>query len=94
MSRITKQMVQNEVDTLNRMTNNPLHTYIKVNDRYTASPGNYHIVEAYGGCKLHQIVSTGVGTKEPIYTGYASKRVLFDMIRVFIQGIKIGKEIK
>ena len=39
--------------------------------------GNYHLVSAYGGYDLAQVVNEGGGITKPLYGGMVSKRELY-----------------
>ena len=67
-NRITIKHIQNQVDILNEFTGQPQESYTKKEDgKYSSNVGCYHISQAYGGCKLEQIVNEGGGVREITY---------------------------
>jgi len=92
MNRITDKDLEGTVSYLNRLTNSPLTPYTRIGDKLTANIDNYHLSYAYGGVKLHRMVNEGGGVREPISTGYTTKRDLYNQIHAFIRGIEVSKE--
>lgn len=90
MQRITLSMLENRINTINTMTNSPLKPYEKVDDKYKASIGNYHLYGAYGAYALHRIVNDGGGIKEII--GLSSKRELYNRMNSYISGLEFNNK--
>lgn len=92
-NRITEKDLQNQVNWLNEITNQPKEQYTK-NEKgeYKANIGNYHLSFAYGGVTLHQMFNDGGGVVTPLGGGYFTKRELYYKLHAFIAGISIGKE--
>lgn len=89
MDRITEKQLESMVEYLNKLTGNPVTSYIKHSDgHYTQNVGNYHLDYAYGGVKLCQMLEHGVSD---ISSGYGTKRELWDWIRAYTKGIELGK---
>jgi len=92
MQRITDKQLESLVTYLNELTKQPINPYTRVDDKLHANIGNYHLSYAYGGVKLHQMVNQGGGVREPIYTGYTTKRDLYNQLQAFIRGFELSKE--
>jgi hypothetical protein len=91
MNRITDKDLQGTVDYLNRLTDSPDTPYTRIDDKLQANIGNYHLSHAYGGVKLHRMVNEGGGVREPISTGYTTKRDLYNQMHAFIRGLESAK---
>jgi hypothetical protein len=91
MNRITDKDLQGTVDYLNRLTDSPNTPYTRIDDKLQANIGNYHLSHAYGGVKLHRMVNEGGGVREPISTGYTTKRDLYNQMHAFIRGLESAK---
>ena len=91
MNRITDKDLQGTVDYLNRLTDSPDTPYTRIDDKLQANIGNYHLSHAYGGVKLHHMVNEGGGVREPISTGYTTKRDLYNQMHAFIRGLELAK---
>ena len=89
MDRITNKQLQQFVDELNELTNNPLKPYEQVNGKLIGQIGNYHLYGAYGATALHQTMNNGGGVYEIF--GLSTKRALYNKIRAMIQGVQLGK---
>lgn len=78
------------IEQLNHLTKQPSTPWTRDDKakRMTANIGNYHLSRAYGGHQLHQMHTEGGGVTVPIYTGYTTKRELYNAISYFIAGIK------
>ena len=90
MQRITNAMLENRINTINTMTNSPLKPYEKVDDKYKASIGNYHLYGAYGAYALHRIVNDGGGIREII--GLCTKRELYNRMNSYISGLEFNNK--
>lgn len=55
--------------------------------------GNYHLVSAYGGYDLAQVVNEGGGITKPLYGGMVSKRELYYKLTSYINGVVEGKKL-
>jgi len=91
MQRITEKDLEATVEYLNRLTDSPATPYTRLDDKLKANIGNYHLSHAYGGVKLHRMVNEGGGVREPISTGYTTKRDLYNQIHAFIRGIEASQ---
>lgn len=56
--------------------------------------GNYHLVSAYGGYDLAQVVNEGGGITKPLYGGMVSKRELYYKLTSYINGVVEGKKLQ
>lgn len=92
--RITNADLQQQVNTLNRITGNPLQGYTPTspNGMSPALIGHYYIDAAYGGVKLVQIVNPYGGVTEPLGGGYTTRRDLYGRIGAMITGIRLVQE--
>ena len=84
MDRITEKDLQNQVKTINEITNGMKELYR--NGQKTMVKGEYAIDSAYGGHKLVWI-DKEKGGQYAITSGYVPKRELFGNIRMFISGL-------
>ena len=87
MQRISKQLLQNKVDTLNRMTGNPVEPYRKEGEKWIANVGNYHLSGAYGGFSLHRMGNESGGISDIFSCGHIEKRQLANLIDAYMAGI-------
>ncbi len=92
MNRVTDKDLQNIVDRINRMTDNPLAPYIKGEDGHLhAQVGNFHLSHAYGGVCLHRMCTDGGGVTDVLYCGHVPKRELQSLMWTFIKGMEFTK---
>lgn len=93
MNRITEKHLQAKVDRLNRITGSPAEPYAKVDGKYIAQIGCYHLSHAYGGVCLHRMYNEGGGVSSPLSTGHIPKRELAGLLDAFISGINAQQEV-
>jgi len=88
MQRITLKDLQRTVDRINDLTGMPGQPY--VNGKPQA--GCFHLSGAYGGWQLHRMsLNDGcTGVTSPLYTGYCSKRELYEAMHSFIRGLEFA----
>jgi len=86
--RITIKMLEDRVDYLNELTNNPKTPRSQKNGKLISNVGNYHLDGAYGGYDLYQMSNTGGGVNDPLRTGHIPKKELYSLINAFISGIE------
>jgi len=89
--RVTMQDLENRVERLNVLTNSPLETYVRLDDRNIAQIGNFNIYGAYVKFGLHRITNEGGGCTSMHINGLHSKRELYDLLGAFIAGIEFAK---
>lgn len=77
------------VKRLNVLTNNKETAYSRIDGKYVANIGNYHVYQAYGAYGLHQMQTNGCGIKVIIDLG--TKKELYFRLQSFISGIEYGK---
>ena len=87
MRRITQKDLERLVDRINDFTGNNPKPW---DGNCNANIGNYHLSYAYGGVKLHQMVSDGGGVRDVLSTGYTTKRDLFNHLHTFLSGLNLG----
>jgi hypothetical protein len=87
--RITQKMLEGKADYLNKITGSPAEQWHKdrINGKYKANIGNYHISYAYGGASLHRMVSEGGGVSTPLGHGHVPKRELLNLMEAYIRGL-------
>ena len=85
--RINTKDLNNKIDYLNEITNNNIKPYSYKKGKYKSNIGTYYLACAYGGYKLEQIVNTGGGCKYVLYTGFTTKKDLYNNICSYINGI-------
>lgn len=86
MQAITLKILEAVVKRINTMTSNPTEAYSKVNDKYIANVGNYHLSGAYGGYALHRMHNISGGVSDVFQCGHVSKRELLNRLNAFISG--------
>lgn len=91
MSRVTIKNLNDLVDMLNNVTDNPIQPYMRTESGHTvAQVGNFHLSQAYGGIALHQMVDGG-GVCDVFKSGHVSKKELHQQIQAFIDGARYAK---
>ena len=90
MERITEKQLQAVVDLINRETRSPEKSWITVDGKNIAQPGNYHLDWAYGGVQLARMSNTGGGVSIVI-SGFGTKRELYDKMHAFRAGLQVAK---
>ena len=86
--QVTKRDLEGVVKRINLAAGMPLTPYTKSGGKYIANIGNYHLDWAYGGVKLSRMSSAGGGTSDPLYSGYTTKRELYNMLHAFVNGME------
>ena len=86
MQTVTLKTLEAVVTRINIITSSPLESYSKVNERYIAQIGNYHLSRAYGGFALHRMCNLGGGVSDVFQCGHVPKRELLDRMYAFING--------
>ena len=79
--RISLKDINNKIDYLNDITNNNRKSYVFGKG---SNIGTYYLSMAYGGHKLEQIVNTGGGCKDVLYTGFTTKKDLYYNLTSYI----------
>lgn len=91
MERITEKMLESLVERINTLTNSPQESSSRVDGKYCANVGNFHLYFAYGGVNLHRISNTGGGVSTPVGMGTRTKRELYNDMQAFIRGLDFAK---
>ena len=86
--QITIKILEDRVDYLNELTNNPKTPRTQIDGKLISNVGCYPLDCAYGGYELVQMYNTGGGVSEPLSTGHIPKRELYNYINAFISGIE------
>ena len=90
-NRITRAMLDRQVEALNRQAGTPETAWTRAEDgTLTANIGNYHLSGGYGGWQLQQVVNINGGVRT-ITLGFRSKREMAEMIRVYSVGMYDAK---
>lgn len=89
MSSATLIMLERLIQRLNKITNSPLTTWKKVNDKMVANIGNFHLDAAYGGYKLVRMDNESGGIRSISNSGYTTKTKLYAEIHTLIDGIEL-----
>jgi hypothetical protein len=89
--RITNKILENRIDYLNELTNNPKTPRTQTNGKLVSNVGNYHLDGAYGGYELAQMHNSGGGVDNPLRSGHIPKKELYNLINAFISGIESVK---
>tara|TARA_Y200000002_G_scaffold86142_1_gene68639 strand:- start:37416 stop:37751 length:336 start_codon:yes stop_codon:yes gene_type:complete len=92
--RTTTKHIESLIKQLNQLTHNPTETnYLLTTNqgrKLCWNVGNYHLISAYGGYNLAQVVNNDGGITEPIYGGYVSKRELYNKLTAYTNGVRVG----
>ena len=95
--RTTTKHIESLIKQLNELTHNPTETnYLLTTNqgrKLCWNIGNYHLISAYGGYNLAQVVNNAGGITQPLYGGYVSKRELYNKLTSFINGVKVGVKV-
>ena len=86
-TRITIKHLDAKADTINRMTNSPVESSQRVDGRYCANVGNYHISRAYGGYCLHRMVNESGGVSDVFSCGHIPARELAALMSAYMTGL-------
>lgn len=86
--RITVKHLRPLVDRLNEVTGSPKEPYMRVDGRYHANLGNYHLSGQYGGWSLERMATDGGGVNTIFHTGTA--REIYDKIHAYLAGFSEG----
>lgn len=86
MRTIKQADLESLVKHLNKMTDSPLETYVKIDGKYVAQIGNFHLDGAYGGWKLGRIVNEAGGMSDVLSCGFVPKRELYNLIHAYLRG--------
>lgn len=93
--RITLKDLESKIDYLNKITGNPVKTYLpNSNGGLAAQKGNYHLDMAYGGHKLVQVENEEGGISDTLNTGFTTKKDLWYAIDNFMRGLEIRTEVR
>lgn len=76
------------VDRINRITQSPLASYKKVDEKYVAQIGNYHLDGAYGGYALHRMHNESGGVTDVLQVGHVPKPELQRLLFAYIRGLE------
>jgi len=91
MQTITLKHLEATVNRINQMTGNNPEAYSKVENKYTANIGNYHLNGAYGGYALHRMHNLSGGVSDVFQCGHVTKRELMNRMQAFINGYNAAK---
>tara|TARA_R100001530_G_scaffold129494_1_gene99873 strand:+ start:418 stop:735 length:318 start_codon:yes stop_codon:yes gene_type:complete len=91
--RVSKKMLENKVDQLNKITNSPME-YFKTTDPTdnTINTGHFCLDNSYGGWELQRTCNSGGGVNDYLHSGHVPKRQLYDLISAFIDGIELEQD--
>ena len=96
--RTTTKHIESLIKQLNELTHKPIATnyFLTTNEgrKLYWNIGNYHLISAYGGYDLAQVVNEGGGIHKPLYGGMVSKRELYNKLSAYINGVVEGKKIQ
>ena len=92
--RITIKDIENQLERLNEMTGHAAEPYSKGADgKFKPNPGNYHLDQAYGGCKIVQMSCTdGCTGVSNVTHGFDTKRDCYEKLCAFIAGVRTEQE--
>lgn len=88
MNRITVKDLRAAVTRLNLELGMPAeYSSPRVEGRFNANIGHYHIGQAYGGYSLEQVSNTSGGINSVFNCGYVPARDLYNRIQGMFAGI-------
>lgn len=93
MQAITLKQLEATVNRINTLTSSPVEAYSKVDDKYIANIGNYHLNGAYGGYSLHRMHNLSGGVSDVFQCGHVTKRELMNRMQAFIGGYSAAKDL-
>lgn len=91
MSRITRKQLEARAAWINKLTGSPLESSTRIDGRYVANVGNFHISGAYGGYCLHRMVNESGGVTTPLISYHVPARELWEQMGAFIAGLEFKK---
>ena len=95
--RTTTKHLESLIKQLNELPHKPIEpNYLLTTNegkKLYWNIGNYHLVSAYGGYDLAQVVNDGGGITKPLYGGMVSKRELYNKLTAYINGVRTGIEV-
>jgi len=100
-NRITKKQLEALIARINDALNVPQEPYahdadgklvLTANGRLIANAGTIYLSGAYGGYRLEQMCKGG-GSRDPLYSGYVSKRELYNVANAYLMGIETGGKV-
>ena len=83
--RISEKMLETQCNIINNLRKTPEKAYDRIEGKFKANIGNYHLYFAYGSVGLHKMVNEGGGVHEVF--GLTTKRELFNQLQSYIRGI-------
>ncbi len=89
MSRITIKNLEYQVSRINQLTGSPETAYTKIDGKFKANIGHYHLDQAYGGVKLVRMDNECGGISLVSRNGYGTKRDLSVWMDAFITGLEL-----
>lgn len=105
MQRITRDMIERKVVYLNNLTGAAQHAHKFTLDgkgekvfvrndigHLVQNEGHHYLQGAYGKFKIERLSDHGC-TRDPMETGFATKREVFDALCAYIDGIELGIKI-
>jgi hypothetical protein len=84
--RVSEKMLESLCDTINKVKNTPEKAYDRIEGKFKANIGNYHLYFAYGSVGLHKMVNEGGGVSEVI--GLSTKKDLYYQLHAFLKGAR------
>lgn len=93
--RVTEKDLEAVVARINRVMGTPAEPYAKEGDKYVPQAKCYHLSHAYGGVALHQMSDTpGCTGVRDVFSGHETKRVLYEKMQAFLEGVSSEREAK
>ena len=89
MSRISIKDLELRVARINKLTGSPATAYTKLDGKFIANIGHYHLDQAYGGIKLVRMYNEGGGIEEITHNGFGTKKELYYQLDAIIIGLEL-----
>ena len=90
--RTTQKHIDAKIDTINRMTGQPLTYMSKKDGKNIINVGHYHLDKAYGGQQLVQTMNDGGGITCPCGYGRHTKSQMAAILDAFIAGLSAERK--
>ena len=90
--RVSKKMLENKVDQLNKITHSPREYFTSKHDNLHINVNHFCISGAYGGYELQRTCNNGGGVRTFFNTGHIPKKELYNLISAFIDGIELEQD--
>lgn len=89
MRRVSRQLLQNKIDALNRRLNRPVEPWVTVDGRNVAQVGNLHFDHQLGGWRIEEMANDGGGIRTPFGNTRWSAADMADVIDAILGALQL-----